>query len=225
MKGEDEGSVCRHHPWCHRQCWSSFTPKPLIFYIPYSYYIRMRHSLSFLNDFPYLTKYGCVSLLCNVVNRYNLKILFHYIYKVFHKLYNLLISCNVLQRTSTNNIARTSMLQRVSASTGMVGLTKACKAAIVWTYDVIQNIKNSPSVELWRLSHYQSISKDITTATSVFACCEKPLCKLLPLASPHAIRTASAETQSLAISQSPTKGRIKRNFKFSPNNVSHTVPV
>ena len=43
------------------------TPEPLIFFILYVYAAL----LSFLIDFPYITTYGCVSLLCNVVNRYN----------------------------------------------------------------------------------------------------------------------------------------------------------
>ena len=54
-----------------------------------------------------------------------------------------MISWNVLQRTSTNDIVRTSILQRGWASAGVVGSTKACKAAIVWTYDVLSDPKKS----------------------------------------------------------------------------------
>ena len=78
--------------------------------------------------------------------------------------YNLMISWNVLQRTLTNDIMRTSILQCGSESAGVVWSTKACKVAIIWTYDVWFDPKKKPSkkdsrVELWHLSHYPSISK------------------------------------------------------------------
>ena len=48
----------------------------------------MSHTLIYACGIPPLSSmtfltYGCVSLL---VNRYNLKVLFHYIYTVFHKI-------------------------------------------------------------------------------------------------------------------------------------------